>query len=223
MRTNSKTTIAVVSAKNAINKPIIWAIGIVMIISLFVGNFAKGQTYKDITPAKDPCPPPVSQIQKPSRPIGTNGAYVECNPNIIINPNPGCQPQDTSCHGYYVPSDNAGMYTGWNMFTCGALFLIIGFLIAKHYSQNSNGGGNGNGAGGAGGSNTNHFNPSITVHPSHVQQASANTNINVEMLKKNYATWNEAREALKKAGVKNIEQYKQCYPQEVKNPEDKKS
>jgi hypothetical protein len=222
MRTNSKTTTAV-SVKNA---PIIWASLIMVLIVLFVTQFAHAQVQNEpgfVPPSGNPCPPPVSQIQKPSRPIGTNGAYVECNPNIIINPTAGCRQEDTACHGYYVSNESAGMYTGWNMFTCGALFLIIGFLIAKHYSQNSNGGGNGNGAGGAGGSNTNHFNPSITVHPSHVQQASANTNINVEMLKKNYATWNEAREALKKAGVKNIEQYKQCYPQEVKNPEDKKS
>ena len=135
MRTNSKTTTAVVSAKNAINKPIIWAIGIVMIISLFVGNFAKGQ----VPSSGNPCPPPVSQIQKPSRPIGTNGAYVECNPNIIINPTAGCRQEDTACHGYYVSNESASMYTGWNMFTCGALFLIIGFLIGyllRHHAGN---------------------------------------------------------------------------------------
>jgi hypothetical protein len=138
MRTNSKTTTAV-SVKNT---PIIWASLIMVLIVLFVTQFAQAQVQNElcIVPSSgNPCPPPVSQIQKPSRPIGTNGAYVECNPNIIINPTAGCRQEDTACHGYYVSNESAGMYTGWNMFTCGALALIIGFLfgyLLRHHAGN---------------------------------------------------------------------------------------
>lgn len=161
MRTNSKTTTAVVSAKNAINKPIIWAIGIVMIISLFVGNFAKGQIYNDITPAKDPCPPGIekSQPQVKKNP-GTNGVQVECNPKIDINSIPACYGVGVSDPWHYVPAESTSMYRGWDMVTSGGLFLIIGFIfgyLLRHHA--------GNGNGGSGHTNTFSptFNPTIRV------------------------------------------------------------
>lgn len=165
MRTNSKTTTAVVSAKNAINQPIIWAIGIVMIISLFVGNFAKGQ----VPSSGNPCPPPVSQIQKPSRPIGTNGAVIEFQPVINFNSGNGCGGSLSCGQQYFVPAVSS-TYSGWEMFTCGAIFFIlalfIGFLIGyllRRHAGNGNGGGNGNGDSGHTNTFSPTFNPTIRV------------------------------------------------------------
>lgn len=239
----SKNSTAVMATKES-NKPLMLAVSIMIFIALFVANFAKGQSYTDITIAKDPCPvpasgnpcpPPVFQKVQPvvKRMPGTNGAYVECNPNIIINPRSSCDLVSHCGQQYFVPAAS-NTYSGWDMFTSGAIFfilalfigLLIGYLL-RHHARNGNGGGNGNGgsggAGGAGGSNTFHFYPPSISHDNPVQPVSTDIFINVTTLKNNFPTWILAKESLVKVGVKNPEQYELLYQKEVKNTEDKKS
>lgn len=141
MRTNSKTTTAV-SVKNT---PIIWASLIMVLIVLFVTQFAHAQVQGNpcnVPASGNPCPPPVSKIQKPSRPIGTNGAVIEFQPVINFNSGNGCGGSLPCGQQYFVPAVSS-TYSGWEMFTCGAIFFIlalfIGFLIGyllRHHAGN---------------------------------------------------------------------------------------
>lgn len=234
----SKNSTAVMATKES-NKPLMLAVSIMIFIALFVANFAKGQSYTDITIAKDPCPvpasgnpcpPPVFQKVQPvvKRMPGTNGAYVECNPNIIINPRSSCDLVSHCGQQYFVPAAS-NTYSGWEMFTCGAIFAIIafifGYLLRTHSRFSSPSGGPGNrgngGTGGAGGNNTNQYSPTF-IHGTPNQPVSTDIPIDSTTLKNNFPTWVLAKEALVKAGVKNVEQYELFY-QEEKKPEDKKS
>jgi hypothetical protein len=92
---------------------------------------------------KNPCPPcpnfPVTKQESPKRLPGTNGAYVECNPSIVINP--------AQCQGYnncgmqnqnaYVPLQNDGFRT-WDMIACGLIFVLFGFIIGLLYKMRNN-------------------------------------------------------------------------------------
>lgn len=129
------------------------AAAIIFTVIMFVNTFVKAQSneYQVANPKvsqdtwhhEKPCPPcptfPVTKQNSPKRLPGTNGAYIEFNPKIIVNPaqctgNNNCGTQNQNA---YVPLQNDGFRT-WDMITCGLIFILFGFIIGLLYKTHNN-------------------------------------------------------------------------------------
>jgi len=91
-----------------------------------------------------PCPPcptfPFTKQESPKRLPGTNGAYVECNPSIIINP-AQCQGNNLNnngnCSGAPVENFANSAWMIWILLLTFALGGIIFWLIANTGKEKS--------------------------------------------------------------------------------------